>query len=105
VDSNTIGKKNNSKALEMEVPAEGEQDHIKDARDEYGRHFGVCGSYHHLKACVCKYCPTYPGGLGMFCSRGKSPIKAKKEDCLCESCELVRKLGLESKYFCRQDES
>ena|GEM_PF-410576 len=79
-------------------------DVIKETREEYGRYFGICGSYHHLKACICKICPSYSGGTGMFCSRSKSREQGKKEGCLCESCELFRKFRLEGDYFCRKDE-
>ena len=51
--------------------AEKAPDIIQEAREEYGRYFGICGSYHHLKACICKSCPSYSGGAGMFCSRSK----------------------------------
>lgn len=104
MDSETTERNNNNeRAVEMEVPTEMGSDVIKDAQEEYGRYFGICCSNHHLKACICKYCPSYPGGFGMFCSKGKSPAKGKNEGCLCESCELFRKLGFEGKYFCRQD--
>ena len=79
-------------------------DVIQEARERYGRYFGICSSYHHLKACMCKNCPSYPGGAGIFCARGKSPVQGKKEDCVCETCELFRKFRLEGDYFCRQEE-
>ncbi|AYK16007.1 MAG: DUF2769 domain-containing protein [Methanosarcina flavescens] len=82
----------------------GTLDIIQQAREEYGRYFGICGSYHHLKACICKSCPSYSGGAGMFCSRGKCPGQDKKLGCLCETCELFRKFRLEGKYFCIQSE-
>lgn len=75
-------------------------DLIRQSREEYGRYFGICGSYHHLKACICKNCPSYSGGSGMFCSRSKSPGQGKKKGCLCETCELYRKFRLEGEYFC-----
>jgi len=75
-------------------------DIIQQTREEYGRYFGICGSYHNLKACTCKNCPSYPGGAGMFCSRGKCPEQGKKQGCLCETCELFRKFRLEGEYFC-----
>ena len=53
-------------------------DVIQESRERYGRYFGICSSYHHLKACVCKNCPSYPGGAGIFCARGKSPVQGKK---------------------------
>ncbi|WP_292389517.1 hypothetical protein [Methanosarcina sp. UBA5] len=52
---------------------------IQQTREEYGRYFGICGSYHHLTACTCKKCPSYSGGAGMFCSRGKCPEQGKKK--------------------------
>ena len=79
-------------------------DIIHQAREEYGRYFGICGSYHHLKACICKSCPSYSEGAGMFCSRNKCPVQGKKEGCLCEACELFRKFRLEGEYFCLQAE-
>ena len=75
-------------------------DIIQQAREEYGRYFGICGSYHHLKACICKSCPSYSGGAGIFCSSGKSLGQGKKEGCLCGTCELFRKFRLEGEYFC-----
>lgn len=74
------------------------------ARKVYGRYFGICSSYHHLKACVCKTCPSYPGGTGMFCARGNSEEARKKEGCLCETCELFKKFRLEGEYFCQPRE-
>lgn len=104
MDSETAGRdRDKNREAEVEKPTEREPDVTKEAREEYGRYFGICGSYHHLKACICKGCPSYPGGLGMFCSRGKSSGKEKKEGCLCESCELLRKFQLKGNYFCRQD--
>jgi len=79
-------------------------DIIPQAREEYGRYFGICSSYHHLKACICKDCPFYSGGAGMFCSRNKYQGKGKKQGCLCEACELFRKFQLEGEYFCLQAE-
>ena len=79
-------------------------DVIQESRERYGRYFGICSSYHHLKACVCKNCPSYPGGAGIFCARGKSPVQGKKEDCVCETCELFRKFRLEGDYFCQPKE-
>ncbi|RXA14704.1 DUF2769 domain-containing protein [Methanosarcina sp. MSH10X1] len=73
---------------------------MQQAREEYGRYFGICGSYHHLKACICKSCPSFSGGAGMFCSRSNCPGQDKKQGCLCETCELYRKFRLEGKYFC-----
>ncbi len=105
MDSETAGgNKDDGMTAEAGKLAEKKPDVIQEAREEYGRYFGICGSYHHLKACVCKSCPSYPGGLGLFCSRGKSYEKGKKESCLCESCELLRKFRLEGNYFCRLDE-
>jgi len=75
-------------------------DIVQQTREEYGRYFGICGSYHNLKACTCKNCPSYSGGAGMFCSRGKCPEQGKKQGCLCETCELFKKLRLEGEYFC-----
>jgi hypothetical protein len=78
---------------------------IQQTREEYGRYFGICSSYHHLKACICKFCPSYSGGAGMFCSRGKNLNQRKKEGCLCEACELFKKFTLEGDYFCAQNKS
>jgi hypothetical protein len=47
-------------------------DVIQKAREEYGRYFGICGSYHHLKACLCKYCSSYPGAKA--CSVPGEPV-------------------------------
>lgn len=79
-------------------------DLIKKTRQEYGRYFGICGSYHHLKACICKNCPSYSGRMGMFCSRSNNQKLEKKEGCICESCELFRKFRLEGDYFCQKGE-
>jgi hypothetical protein len=78
---------------------------IQQAREDSGRYFGICSSYHHLKACICKFCPSYSGGAGMFCSRGKNQDQEKKEGCLCESCELFKKFRLEGDYFCSQNKN
>jgi len=83
---------------------EKEFDIIQQTREEYGRYFGICNSYHHLKACICKNCPSYSGGEGMFCSKGKSSGHGKKEGCLCETCELFRKFRIEGEYFCLKAE-
>lgn len=85
-------------------PGEKISDIIQQTREEYGRYFGICGSYHHLKACICKNCPSYSGGAGMFCSRSKYPGQGKKLGCLCETCELFRKFRFEGEYFCLQNE-
>ncbi|MDD3873290.1 MAG: DUF2769 domain-containing protein [Methanosarcina sp.] len=79
-------------------------DIIQNSRDEYGRYFGICGSYHHLKACICKNCPSYFWGAGMFCSKGKCPGQGKTQGCLCETCELFKKFRLNGKYFCQHVE-
>jgi hypothetical protein len=79
-------------------------DIIPQAKEEYGRYFGICSSYHHLKACICKNCPSYSDGAGMFCSRSKYPGQGEKQGCLCEACELFRKFRLEGEYFCLQAE-
>jgi len=89
---------------ESEKSGEKASDIIQQVREEYGRYFGICGSYHHLKACICKSCPSYSGGAGMFCSRSKSPGQGKKQGCLCETCELFRKFRLEGEYFCLEAE-
>ncbi|MDY9927538.1 DUF2769 domain-containing protein [Methanosarcina sp.] len=80
-------------------------DIILRGRETYGRYFGICSSYHHLKACICKTCPSYPGGKGMFCARGGTDDGDRKgKDCLCEACELYKKFRLEGDYFCRPKE-
>lgn len=94
----------NESVGEGEKSAAEAPDIIYQARKEYGRYFGICGSYHHLKACICKSCPSYSDGSGMFCSRNKRPVQGKKEGCLCEACELFRKFRLEGEYFCLQAE-
>ncbi len=40
----------------------------------------------------------------MFCSRNDAREQGKKEDCLCEFCEIFKKFQLEGDYFCRKDE-
>lgn len=93
------------KNVENEEAEVDKRDIIQRAREEYGRYFGICGSYHHLKACLCKYCSVYPGGSGMFCARGSAvKAKEKKEGCLCETCELFKKFRLEGGYFCQLEE-
>jgi len=80
-------------------------DVIQRTREEYGRYFGICGSYHHLKACLCKYCSSCPGGTGMFCARGAVVRGEEKiDDCLCETCELFKKFRFEGDHFCRLKE-
>jgi hypothetical protein len=105
---NILGSKttagNNESVGERGKPTEKSPNIIQQAREEYGRYFGICSSYHHLKACTCKSCPSYSGGAGMFCSRSKFPGQGKKEGCLCEACELFRKFRLEGEYFCMQNE-
>ncbi|WP_279379353.1 DUF2769 domain-containing protein [Methanosarcina mazei] len=45
-----------------------------------------------MKACLCKYCSSYPGGAGMFCARGGMETgKGKKDECLCETCVVFKK--------------
>jgi len=88
-----------AEAFSQEIP------HISlKSREIYGRYFGICSSYHHLKACVCKTCPSYPGGTGIFCARGNNEGEGKKEGCLCETCELFKKFRLEGEYFCQPKE-
>lgn len=70
--------------------------------NNYGRYFGICPSYHHAKACKCTVCPSYPQtGEVMFCARGTDNPSDKKSGCLCSECELYKKFGLESNYFCQ----
>lgn len=78
-------------------------DIMQQAREEYRRYFGICSSYQHLKACICKNCPSY-SGAGMFCSRSKYLGQGKKQGYFCETCELFRKFQLEGGYFCLQVE-
>lgn len=40
----------------------------------------------------------------MFCARGAVEAEGKKEDCLCETCELFKKFRLEGDYFCQLKE-
>ena len=96
----TAGSSNGAKKADLNKLSENISDSIKEVRKEYGRHFGICASYHHLKACICKTCPSYPGGEGMFCSRSNNRKPGKKEGCFCNSCELFRKFRFEGEYFC-----
>jgi hypothetical protein len=100
----TAGNEDNAGKVDVRKLSGKVSDCIKETREEYGRYFGICGSYHHLKACICKICPSYSGGAGMFCSRNKNRKPGKKEGCLCESCELFRKFRFEGDYFCREEE-
>ncbi|HIH75325.1 MAG TPA: DUF2769 domain-containing protein [Methanosarcina sp.] len=94
-----------ARTKEPSEDSEGAQDIIRSAREEYGRYFGVCGSYHHLKACLCRYCSAFPEGRGMFCARGGVIIENdKKEDCLCETCELFKTFRFEGSHFCQLKE-
>jgi hypothetical protein len=95
-DEEDIGKSGKSREKTSDI--------IQQFREEFGRYFGICSSYHYLKACICKNCPSYSDGAGMFCSRSKYPGQDKKQGCLCESCELFRKFQLEGEYFCLQNE-
>lgn len=41
----------------------------------------------------------------MFCARGGVIVgEGRKEDCLCERCELFKKFRLEGDYFCQLKE-
>ncbi len=105
LDSETaLGNKDLARQADTGKFSEKVPDIINAARKEYGRYFGICGSYHHLKACICRSCPSYSGGTGMFCSRSSNPELGKKEGCLCESCVLFKKFQLEGDYFCLKDE-
>jgi len=66
-----------ARTKEPSEDSEGAQDIIRSAREEYGRYFGVCGSYHHLKACLCRYC---------------------------SACELFKKFRFEGSHFCQLKE-
>jgi hypothetical protein len=95
----------NTEKAETEEFSGDTRDIVLRARKEYGRYFGVCSSYHHLKACLCKYCSAYPGGTGMFCTRGGAVVReGNKENCLCETCELFKKFRFEGDYFCQVKE-
>lgn len=90
-----------NKNIEAEESSEDRDNQILKTREEYGRYFGICGSYHHLKACLCKYCSACPEGQGMFCARGGVILRNERtEECLCETCELFKKFRLEGDCFC-----
>jgi hypothetical protein len=102
LDSEISAKDKENTEAEEKFFSGNSHDIIQRTREEYGRYFGICCSYHNLKACLCKYCPSYPGGSGMFCVRRDTARgEGKKEECLCETCELFKKFRLEGDYFCR----
>ncbi|MGB9929501.1 MAG: DUF2769 domain-containing protein [Methanosarcina sp.] len=96
-----VENKNNQQKADTGKPAETLSAEIQKTREEYGRYFGICGSYHHLKGCLCKNCSSYQGGSGMFCSRKKRSSHEKAHACLCNECEVFRKFGLEGENFCQ----
>jgi hypothetical protein len=98
--SSRLAAGNKEDTWKKEKSGEKTSDIVQQTMEEFGRYFGICGSYHNLKACTCKNCPSYSGGAGMFCSRGKHLEQGKKQGCLCETCELFRKFRFEGEYFC-----
>lgn len=53
----------------------------------------------------CGVCPSYPApatGEWLFCARGKSARKIKRNGCMCPSCQVYADYGLANDYFCAE---
>ncbi|HLM83745.1 MAG TPA: DUF2769 domain-containing protein [Candidatus Bathyarchaeia archaeon] len=55
--------------------------------------------------CVCPNCPTYTEctrekGEKLFCGRGESACPLVEKGCICGTCPVWDKYGLEKGYFC-----
>jgi len=74
----------------------------EELRQGLGKYFGVCPSYHHSKACLCKDCPSYPGEGYMFCVRGPASGETRQE-CMCNDCYVYHQFALDGDYFCRRE--
>ena len=54
----------------------------------------------NMSHCVCGGCPSFPGGSGFFCAKGKSDLPVKQRGCLCGDCANFKEFGLQDGYFC-----
>lgn len=55
-----------------------------------------------LSQCICKLCPSFTNcneKIG-YCVFGKSKCIKERRGCICASCPVYKKLGLNNVYFC-----
>jgi len=53
--------------------------------------------------CVCRDCPSYPGGGDrvVYCVRGASGLPVEKKGCICPKCRVYKLARLAPhRYFC-----
>ena len=50
--------------------------------------------------CVCGGCPSFPGGAGFFCAKGKSDLPVQQRGCLCTGCVNFKEYDLRDGYYC-----
>ena len=54
----------------------------------------------NVARCECGGCPSYPGGGGLFCARGKSDTTPATRGCLCANCAIYKQYSLLGGYYC-----
>jgi len=68
---------------------------VEDNKDSEGICRDFCGS-----------CPSHPGtDEWLFCARGKSKKRIKRNGCLCPACQVYMDYDLKRDYFCGEGES
>ncbi|MDR2943925.1 MAG: DUF2769 domain-containing protein [Methanosarcinales archaeon] len=92
-----------------------------DPEHKYGRYFGVCASFHHSKACLCRTCALRPVfGNIMYCAKGRCATygsgnengevgtigfeKTEEENtiCVCKECAVYKQFAMEGDGFCME---
>ncbi|MDY0266350.1 MAG: DUF2769 domain-containing protein [Methanimicrococcus sp.] len=86
-----------------------------------GKYFGVCASFHHSKACLCKNCRLRPEyGNIMYCAKGRCPTYGSGDEngivgtifapvakeslvCLCSDCFVYKQFAMAGLNFCEPD--
>jgi hypothetical protein len=54
----------------------------------------------NMSHCICGGCPSFPGGGGFWCAKGKSETEVKRRGCLCGDCANLKEYGLKDGYYC-----
>lgn len=54
-----------------------------------------------LEQCVCHRCPSFiEGDTKLFCVHGKSELPVQEKGCICRTCPVHVKYGLDGRAFC-----
>jgi hypothetical protein len=54
----------------------------------------------NMARCLCGGCPSFPGGGGFFCAKGKSELPVRQRGCICTDCANFKEFGLKDGYYC-----